>query len=333
MNLQEKHAIMMDFMGKAPTVLIQDAVPVTWRALNEHDVVACSLSGGADSDIMLDMVHRLDADKKVRYVFFDTGIEMEATKRHLRALEEKYGIKIETLRPKQPVAYAVRKHGYPFMSKVFAEYIMRLQKHGFRWEDKPFEELYAEYPNCKAALRWWCNAWKEGPHEPLQTEIGSRPYLKEFMIANPPTFPISSKCCDYAKKKPALDVSKVSDLQLVGVRKAEGGARSMRYTSCFCDGRDGKRHFPLFWLSDSDKREYEQAFGVTRSDAYTVYGCKRTGCAGCPFSSRFEDELQMLEEHEPKLAAAVQKIFAPAYEYTRAYWKFRDEMQKGGGVA
>ena len=59
-----------------------------------------SISGGADSDMMLDMLMALDPAKnypnsEIHYVWFDTGIEYTATKQHLKALEEKYGIAIE----------------------------------------------------------------------------------------------------------------------------------------------------------------------------------------------------------------------------------------------
>lgn len=55
-----------------------------------------SISGGADSDMMLDMLMELDPAKnytfnEIHYVWFDTGIEYTATKQHLKDLEEKYG--------------------------------------------------------------------------------------------------------------------------------------------------------------------------------------------------------------------------------------------------
>ena len=317
-----------DFFISAPTITIQDSIPRTERALSLANDVVCSVSGGRDSDIMLDMVRRLDANGKVKYVFFDTGLEMLATKKHIAFLQEKYGIKIDTIKPKMSVAYAVRKHGYPFMSKIFAEFIGRLQTHGFKWEDRPFEELYKEYPNCKSALQWWCNCKKDGEHEYLQTEIGSRPFLKEFMMQNPPTFPISPKCCYFGKKEPSKRASATADLVLIGLRKMEGGARAEKIKSCFVERNGKKTHYPCFWFDETDRKEYERTYGVTNSDAYTVYGCKRTGCAGCPFSMNFESELKMLEQYEPKMAKAVKNIFAPSYEYTRAYLKFRDEQRK-----
>lgn len=314
------------YIWSIPNATIQESIPRTAAEIMNHNNIACSVSGGADSDIMLDIVNRLDVEKKVHYVFFDTGIEMRATLSHLDYLENRYGIKIERLRHETPIPIAVKKYGYPFLSKKFSDYIERLQKHGFEWEDGSYEELEKKYPNCQTALRWWCNAWGEKS----SANIERAPYLREFMIKNPPQFKISPKCCDYGKKKPADMAAKKYnvDLTLIGLRKAEWGARSMAYKSCLVDGKHGLQHFPLFWFKDEDKKMYETACSIVHSDAYKVYGCKRTGCAGCPFGSGFEDELKMLQEHEPQLYKAVCNIFGPAYEYTRAYRKFRDEMKE-----
>lgn len=305
---------------------VQSSVPKTRRQILIHRNIACSISGGADSDIMLDMVSKLDIDKKVHYVFFDTGIEMLATKKHLDYLENRYGIKIEHIKHDTPIPVAVKKYGYPFLSKKFSDYIERLQKHNFQWEDGTFEELDKKYTHCQTALRWWCNAWGEKS----SANIERAPYLKEFMMQNPPTFHVSPKCCDYGKKKPADMAAKKYDvdLTLIGVRKAEWGARAMAYKTCLVDGKHGLQHFPLFWFKDEDKKAYEDACNIVHSDAYTVYGCKRTGCAGCPFGSRFEDELKMLHEYEPHLYKAVCNIFGPSYEYTRAYRAFRDKKKE-----
>lgn len=193
-----------EYIKQAPTATIFDGLIKAKSVLNSHNNIMVSISGGADSDNMIDIVEHLrprDDKHHVTYVWFDTGVEMDATKRHLSFLEEKYDIKIHRERGKMQVAGAVRNVGYPFYSKQFAEYIGRLQKHNFQWEDQPFDVLCAKYPNCKAALRWWCNAWKDEPHKPLQTEIASARFLKEFMIENPPTFKISSRCCNESKKK------------------------------------------------------------------------------------------------------------------------------------
>lgn len=315
-----------DYIWSIDSEAVQSAVPRTDREIASHDNIACSISGGADSDIMLDIVSRLDTEKKVHYVFFDTGIEMRATLKHLDYLEDRYGITIEHIRHDTPIPIAVKEYGYPFLSKQISIYIERLQRHNFNWVDEPFDVLYKKYPKCKIALSWWCNNFYEGS----RYNISYTPYLKEFMMLNPPKIKISPKCCDYGKKKPAEQFRKENeiDITLIGIRKAEGGARTVAYKSCMSDGVHGLQHFPLFWFKDEDKKAYEKACDIVHSDAYTVYGCKRTGCAGCPFGSGFEDELKMLEKYEPQLYKAVCNIFGPAYEYTRAYRAFRDQKKK-----
>ena len=93
--------------------------------------VCVSVSGGADSDIIVDMVSKIRPDS--RYVWFNTGMEYKATKEHLEYIENRYGIKIERIRAKFPVPLAVRKFGYPFLSKDISEHISRLQIHNFDW--------------------------------------------------------------------------------------------------------------------------------------------------------------------------------------------------------
>ena len=80
--------------------------------------IMVSVSGGADSDIVLDLVERIGYPlSEVHYAFFDTGLEFAATKRHLEYLEQKYGITIERYRAKIPVPLGVKKYGVPFLSK------------------------------------------------------------------------------------------------------------------------------------------------------------------------------------------------------------------------
>lgn len=318
-----------DYIARAPTFTVFDGLVKAKSVLSTHENILVSVSGGADSDCMIDIVENLvprNEEHKVTYVWFDTGVEMDATRRHISYLESRYGIVVHRERGKMQVAGAVRTVGYPFYSKIFAEYIDRLQRHGFQWEDEPFDVLNKKYPNCKAALHWWCSNWKDEPHKPLQTEIASAKYLKEFMIENPPTFKISNFCCNESKKKVGDAVRKkyAADIQLVGIRKAEGGSRSTGIKSCMADGIHGKQYYPLFWWRTEDKIAFENTYDILHSDAYTVYGCRRTGCAGCPFAGRYEDELEMLHQYEPKLANAVGHIFAPAYEYTRAYRDYKE---------
>lgn len=75
---------------------------------------------------MLDICERF-SPHQVHYIWFDTGIEYQATKDHLVYLEQKYDIQIERVRAKLPVPLGNKKHGSPFISKQVSEYIDRLQ--------------------------------------------------------------------------------------------------------------------------------------------------------------------------------------------------------------
>jgi 3'-phosphoadenosine 5'-phosphosulfate sulfotransferase (PAPS reductase)/FAD synthetase len=313
-----------DFLEHTRNAEMLNAFCKAQQYLSRCEKAHCSISGGADSDVMLDLIIKADTDKKVSYGFYNTGIEYEATKKHLDYLRNKYDIEIKEYRAKCPVPLACKKHGQPFLSKFVSEMIQRLQGHGFKWEDKPFEELLVEYPKCKAALKWWCNL----NGERSRFNISYNKLLKEFMVAYPPTFSISNKCCTYAKKNVAKDVEKQEqcDLVMMGVRKSEGGIRSVAYKSCFSErGSNSVAMFrPLFWVTNTDKKEYEQDCNIVHSECYTVYGMDRTGCAGCPFGRDFEKELEIIREHEPQLYKAVMNIFGDSYEYTRKYREFRE---------
>lgn len=315
----------------APTVAILDMLSKIFLTLETHQKVVVFVSGGSDSDIMLDAIHRLDPEKKVRYAYCATGMEYEATKRHLKYLEERYGIEIEEVEPIMPIPTCCRKYGVPFWSKRVSEMIYRLQKHNFKWEDRPFEELILEYPRCRAALRWWCNQYprKDNGSE-SSLNIAYAPYLKEYMIANPPPVPMSAKCCQKAKKEPAAKYQKEQgfDLNCTGLRKVEGGARAISFKTCLTISEDGLDTFrPIFWLTDTDKRVYEVHYGVAHSDCYVVWEMKRTGCPGCPYGKEFEQELELMQKHEPKFYKAALKIFGASYDYTRGYLEFRERMK------
>lgn len=91
------------------------------RRLTEHPNAICSYSGGSDSDIMIDIIERtreLFSLPPIRYVFFNTGLEMQTIKDHVKATAERYGVEIETCRPKIGIVTAAHTYGIPFVSKI-----------------------------------------------------------------------------------------------------------------------------------------------------------------------------------------------------------------------
>ncbi len=307
--------------------LIRNTMKKADLLLNSYKNPVCSVSGGSDSDVMLDLLERVRGNRKVTYVFFDTGIEYRATLRHLDDLEAKYGIEIVRRKAKKPVPVGCKEYGVPFLAKMTSQGIERLQSKGFEFEYGSTEELLEEYPKALSGLKWWNDGYGRGKYR-VQHHAG----LKEFMHENPPEFKISAKCCNGAKKDTAKEFLKAHDcmLNIVGERRAEGGVRAIAHTSCFEPlHKSGiPMYMPLYFWSDEDKRQYKEHYGLKYSDCYEVYGMKRTGCCGCPFNSRFEEDLKIVKQYEPQLYKAALHIFGKSYEYTRKYRAFRDAYKR-----
>lgn len=325
--------LLNEYMQKSSeNYFIYDSISKSEIVLNRkgYENIWVSISGGSDSDIIMDICSRLHA--KVQYVLFNTGIEYSATLEHLDYLEEKYGVEIQREKALLSVPTGCKKYGQPFLSKHVSENIQRLQKHHFQWEDEPLADLLEKYPKCKAALRWWCNDFGLKS----RFNINYHKYLKEFIIDNPPVFKISNKCCDGAKKDVAKEFVKDNDVDLmvIGIRKAEGGVRNTAYKSCFSEfTRHGCSQFrPIFYYTKQDKEQYEELFHITHSKCYSEYGLERTGCCGCPFARNFEKELEIVKQKEPKLYKAVCNIFEQSYSYTRQYLEYRERHGEYHGI-
>lgn len=159
--------------------------------------------------------------------------------------------------------------------------------------------------------------------------------MRDFIAEYPPDFQISAKCCDYCKKQLAHRVQKGYELIITGERRDEGGMRSVpkkdSTAMCFTETADGQfRLRPLYYVSDKDKAWYKDYYGIRYSDAYEVYGLKRTGCCGCPISYRAADDLEIIGKYEPNIKKAAWNIFGKSYEYRAKYneYKARRDAEK-----
>lgn len=313
------------------------------RRLREHPNAICSYSGGADSDILIDVIERTRGIfnlPPVKYVFFNTGLEMQATKDHVAATAKKYGVEIETVRPKMSIVTAVRKYGLPFVSKIMSAGLGEWQKKGVPLSvadeydaaaDKAAKraELKARYPGCESLLNFLCCCNAAGEPRPnIQLVINSSKYMREFIAEHPPDFRISAKCCDICKKHPAHAIQKGYEMVITGERRDEGGMRSVprkdNTALCFTETSSGQyRLRPLYYVSDADKAWYKQYYGVRYSDAYEVYGLTRTGCCGCPISYKAIEDLELIEPYEPNVVKAAWAVFGASYRYRQRYVEYK----------
>lgn len=313
--------------GNGPIV---DAATKCRSVFETHRTALVSISGGADSDVMLDLCERVRtvAPIEIVYVFCDTGMELDVTKRWLDGLEDRYGVRILRERAEKTIPVSVKQDGQPFLSKAVSKFMGRLQAKGFQWEPDPYEVLVERYPNSSGYLKWWTSERSETEPNLSPYRISRNKWLREFIIENPPWFPISDKCCYYAKKHPAHVAARRhrADVIVQGIRKSEGGVRSF-VDKCFTSARSGEIdvYRPLFWLKDADRAYYEARFGIGHNECYAEWGFKRTGCTGCPFNPDYESHISIIGGHEPRMERAARKVFADSYEYTRMY---RDYFRK-----
>ena len=314
--------------------------------LRQHPKAICSYSGGADSDIMIDLIETArkiaPSLPPVKYVFFNTGLEMKATKDHVKTTAEKYGVDIKECRPKIGIVQASRTYGIPFVSKIMSSGLEGWQKKNIplsiaeeyeRADDKAAKrkELKERYPKCESVINFLCCCNSAGePRPDIQLVINSSKYMRDFIGEYPPGFQISARCCDYCKKQVAHTVQKDYEMIITGERRDEGGMRSVprkdNTALCFTETSNGQYRFrPLYYVTDKDKAWYKERFGVKYSDAYEVYGLTRTGCCGCPISHKAVEDLEKIRPYEPNVVKAAWNIFGKSYEYRAEYNAYKAE--------
>lgn len=338
-----------DYADFDPPEKFQAIIGIIMTHLRQHPKVICSYSGGADSDIMIDLIETArkiaPSLPAVKYVFFNTGLEIKATKDHVKATEEKYGVEIEEVRPKVGIVQAVREHGIPFVSKIMSAGLEGWQKKGIplsiadeyeQAEDKAAkrQELSERFPKCESIINFLCCCNSAGEPRPnIQLVINSSKYMLDFIRECPPDFQVSAQCCDYCKKQVAHNAQKGYEMIVTGERRDEGGMRSVprkdNTALCFTETSDGQYRFrPLYYVTDKNKAWYKEQFGIRYSDAYEVYGLTRTGCCGCPISYKAVDDLELIRPYEPNVVKAAWNVFGKSYEYRMKYNAYKEDRMR-----
>ena len=330
-----------------PPAKFQAIESIIAKRLKEHPNAICSYSGGSDSDMMIDLIERVRKIYNlppIKYAFFNTGLEMKATKDHVKATAEKYGVDIETFRPKIGIVQATRTYGVPFVSKIMSSGLNEWQKKNIplsiadeynQAEDKAAKrkELKERYPGCEKLINFLCCCNSKGePRPDIQLVINSSKYMLDFIKEYPPDFKISADCCQYCKKNLAHAIQKPYEMIITGERREEGGRRSVpredNTSLCFTETADGKyRLRPLFYVSNKDKDWYKEHYKIRYSDAYEVYGLTRTGCCGCSISYKAIEDLEKIRPYEPVVVKAAWNIFGKSYLYRQKYNEYKEKRK------
>lgn len=231
--------------------------------INSEEYVL-SYSGGKDSHLLYWFIKEYLHDDKIKIVGVNTRMEHPMIAR--RIIDNCDVVLLPDYKPHE----VMEKYGRPCYTKLHDEYIRRYQN-GSR-----------AVSTMKYVARLDENTRFKLPKEASK------------LLLNGDLHKVSSKCCDYLKKKPMEKYLKESNKHLImGVKSDESQLRKARYKGCFTS--DGK-FTPLWDLSEEMENAIYIYYNIDIPPIYEVLD--RTGCMGCPYGKSVEKELQVLSDNQ-----------------------------------
>lgn len=263
-----------------------------------------SFSGGKDSTILHHLVDIAIPNNKIPRVFADTGIEFNMIRDFVYTLS-KEDDRIVILKPKTSIKEMLEKDGYPFKSKEHSAILSIFRNSGFSGT------TVLRYLNTRE-------------------DCGDRfrcPKCLEYQFSNDFKLKVSDKCCKNLKIIPLRDWSIKNNKKhkILGIRSGEGGRR---YTAkCLVTRYNGDISFhPLAVVSSKWEEWVIQEHNINICDIYKQpYNFNRTGCKGCPFNIKLQEELDILEKYFPSERNQCEIIWKPVYdEYRRINYRLKE---------
>ena len=259
-----------------------------------------SFSGGKDSTILHHLIDMAIPENKIPRVFINTGIEYKAIVDFVQSLAEN-DPRIVMVKPSRPIIKVLEEYGYPFKSKEHS---------------------------CKL------HEWQLGHHAPSIISYRDKerygcPKILKYQFEEGFNMNISHFCCHKLKKEPAKKWQKENHKSIVitGMMRAEGGQRNT--LSCILTNRSGKviKFHPLAVIDKEWEDEFIQRNNIQLCSLYyPPFNFKRTGCKGCPFALKLQEQLDIMEELLPTEKAQCEIIWKPVYdEYRRIGYRLKKE--------
>ena len=269
-----------------------------------EDKFYISFSGGKDSTVLHYLIDEALPGNNIPRVYADTGIEYNDVKAYVKELQATDD-RIEIIKPSVNIKQMLEKDGYPFKSKEHSNIVRVFQNSGMGLTVNRYLSGDCRNP-CPQVLRY------------------------QFSDKN--TLKISDKCCRRMKKEPFNVWMKANSktITITGMMASEGGQRA-RIQACIITDKSGrlKKFHPLLKVSEEWEAWYIQERGIKLCKLYyQPYSFKRTGCKGCPYALRLQEQLEvmytlMLEEYRQ-----CELIWKPVYdEYRRIGYRLKKNIQ------
>lgn len=272
-----------------------------------EDKFYISFSGGKDSTVLHHLVDIALPGNKIPRVFGNTGIEYNAIVKFVKEMAEKDN-RFEIISPKKNIKQMLEEVGYPFKSKEHSTKLGCWQK-GSRTKSIM---KYANLDGHNDGSRYTC------------------PKILQYQFSNDFNLKISEKCCHELKKKPFKHWQKENNksIAMTGMRADEGGQRE--HINCIVTKNNEIVKFhPLAVISEEWEDWYIKKYDIQLCELYyPPYNFKRTGCKGCPFALKLQEQLNTLEKNMPNERKQCEFIWGPVYkEYRRIGYRLKPYEQ------
>ena len=255
--------------------------------LNEYDAYI-SFSGGKDSTVLLHIARQMYSD--IPAVFIDTGLEYPELREFVKTVPN-----VTWVKPEMNFRKVIETYGYPLISKEVSQKIYEAR----------------QCPNGVCASRFENN-------DEHNIKYGNRYSMAKWKPLRDSDIPISHKCCDIMKKKPAKKYEKETGRKpIVATMACESQNRRTAWLRHGCNAFESKRPIsqPISFWTEQDVLEYLKKYNVPYAPVYGeivqdedgklhTTACDRTGCVFCGFGCHLEKEpnrFQRLKVTHPKL--------------------------------
>lgn len=267
-----------------------------------------SYSGGKDSTVLSELIDMALPGNTIPRVYADTGIEFTMIREFVynKSLSDNRFVMIK---PSKNIKNMLEEKGYPFKSKGHSEILSRYQRSGRTLSVKQ----YLGEREDKA---------------PWSSEK-SCPKILKYQFSEGFNLKVSDSCCNELKEKPLGKWKRENGKKygIVGIMRAERGRRSTAVCLAFKGGKLANFQ-PLAPITKEWEAWFIDTYNISICDIYKPpFNFERTGCKGCPFCHRLQEELDTLEEFFPAEKKQCEYIWAPVYEeYRRIGYRLKREV-------
>lgn len=298
-----------------------------WAIDNDKKYPYLSFSLGKDSTVvamLCKLCYKLGSIPELPYlVFSNTKVELKAQNKFLNYIIDSDWYpkeKIIIIEPNETFVSCIKKYGKPLESKIKDQFIETYQNFLKQGNELPTLQDIESDKKIMTRLLLLGKSNYNSERSTSRFQISNRDMHilhKDFDIK------VSSHCCDELKKKPFEKYALDNDMWVYfdGEMASEGGIRESQYQkriseknakACTTikeigsgkDKREMKKIMPIIDWSSSVEEEFIDKYNVPLSEAYTKYGCKRTGCCMCVYGGSIKDleeRLKILWDFEPKM--------------------------------